>query len=72
LRDGLVNNLPHGQRDDDQVFVPEELVDLAQSVAAEVEANHETLLPLGPYDRRFKAVDAGAADLVLNTSKLIA
>jgi hypothetical protein len=64
LCNGLVEDFFHGQRDNDDVLSPEELVDLAQGVTAEVKANNKSVFALRPYYGGFKAVDVGASDLI--------
>ena len=51
-RNLLVQNVPHGDRDDDAVFLAEEAVNLVQRVAGIIEADKETLLALRPRERK--------------------
>src|ERR1035441_1904645 len=63
--DLLVQNVAHGDGDDDAVLLAEKAVNLAQRVAGIVEANKEPLLALRPAHRRFKGVNVRPARLVL-------
>src|ERR1035441_3733355 len=61
----LVQNVAHGERDDDAVLLAEKAVNLAQRVAGIIEADKESLLALRPAHRRFKRVNVRPARLVL-------
>src|ERR1035441_6182309 len=61
----LVQNVAHGERDDDAVLLAEKAVNLAQRVAGIIEADKESLLALRPAHRRFKGVNVRPARLVL-------
>src|ERR1035437_4554617 len=64
-RNLLVQNVAHGDRDDDAVFLAEKAVNLVQRVAGVVEADKESLLALRPAHRCFKGVNVRPARLVL-------
>ena len=65
----LIQNLTHGQRDNNGVFAPEKSINLCQRIPRKIETHEKAFLTAGPHHCGLELVYVGTAHTRYNYRK---